>query len=116
MLSRRLRLTIREASAVVALLAAVLAFCIVPVARHIERENKKAEHRRVAGELGRALKALENHVPPGVSPSVWACALRETMTCQFNVCLRPDFISIDELYLLREDLMAKMRGPVDLKT
>ena len=116
MLLRRLRLTISGAAAVIALLAALLAFAIVPLARQIERENKQAEYQGVASELGGAIAGLQNRVPPHVSPSVWECAVRVTGDCQYNLCLRPELISINDLYQLRKDMLLKLRGSVDLET
>ena len=115
--SQGLRFTVRWPIAVVALLAVLLAFWIVPVARRIERLNRQTEHRQVAGEIRGAILPFESRVPVGVNPSVWACAVRETYTALFNICFAWDPPpSIEELYRLRNDLRAKLRDPVDIQS
>ncbi len=76
--SRCLRFTIRRSMAGVALLAALLAFGIVPLLRHIERLNRKAEYRQVAGDIRGAILPFENQALKGVTPSAWARTVRET--------------------------------------
>jgi hypothetical protein len=109
------RITIRHCMAVIAMLALLLAFVILWV-RHIERRNKLAEYNRVAHSLLQSITLLEKRVPQGVSPQVWAGAVRETTRCQYYVCFGTDRTSIEELIKLRDDLVPKLSGPVDVET
>jgi hypothetical protein len=109
-------MTIRRSMAVVALLAVILGAVFMPLYRQAQKETRRAEYERVALGLVRALDPLENSVPPGVSPSDWACAVRATVMCQVALCFGDDPISIEDLYRLRADLAPALRGPVDLET
>jgi hypothetical protein len=114
---RRARITLRGSMIIVAILAAFLGFLVVPMLRHIDRQNKRAEYRRVAHSLVGMIDALTTRAPEGVSSAVWTCAVKQTMACQFNVCFASEPApSAEELYDLREELDRKLLGTVDLKT
>jgi hypothetical protein len=114
--SRGLRLTIRGSMVVVALLAVVLAFGIIPLSREIERQNTAREYRQVADGITSAILALEKRVPNGVTRSEWLSAVELTALAHFNTCHRWHPPPLGELYSLREDLLLKLGGPVDIRT
>ncbi len=101
MRSRGLRLTIRGSMVVVALLAVVLAFGIIPLSREIERQNTAREYRQVADGITSAILALEKRVPNGVTRSEWLSAVELTALAHFNTCHRWHPPPLGELYSLR---------------
>jgi hypothetical protein len=112
----RLRLTIRGSMAVVALLALVLTFGLVPLLKEIERRRRAAEYGQVAVGMTNAIFALENRAPRGVNPANWKSAVKLTAVAHFNAFHLFHPPTIEELYRSRDELMAKLRGPVDLQT
>jgi hypothetical protein len=110
------QLTIRRSMAVVALLAVLFAFGLVPLITEISRQNRQNEYKQVADEMTSAIFALENRVPQGVNPSDWKSAVRLTAMAHFNTCWRWHPPSIEELYRLHKELMPKLRSPVDIQT
>jgi hypothetical protein len=111
-----LRMTLRGSMAVVALLAGLLAFCIVPLTRVIERQRKRSGYAQVASGMCYAIFALENRVPQCVDASDWQSAVQLTARAEFNTCHLWYPPPIEELYRLREELTLKLRGPVDVQT
>jgi hypothetical protein len=63
-----------------------------------------------------AIEALKYRVPPGMSPSVWECAWEWTSTAYGNVCFSEEHVRIEEMYRLRDELIPKLRGPIDPQT
>jgi hypothetical protein len=112
----RVRLSLRRSMVIVAVLAALLAFVIVPISREFERRIRQSEYEAVAGEVTPAIFALENRMPKGVQPSRWKSAVRLTATVSFNAFHLWHPPPIEEVYRLRAELMPKLRGPVDFQT
>jgi hypothetical protein len=111
-----LRLTIRGAMAVVALLALVLALVLLPLIRVIERRKMADEFGRVASAQTNAIFALVNRVPPGVDPTDWKSAVESTAVAHFNAFQGWHRPPIEEVYRLNQDLMPKLRGSVGVQT
>jgi hypothetical protein len=112
----RVRLTLRGSMIVVALLAALLAFVVVPISREIERRKRREEYNQVADGMTAALFALKNRVPQGVDPSRWQAAVEWTAVAHFNAFHLWHPPPIEEAYRLRAELMPKLSGPVDMQT
>jgi hypothetical protein len=102
--------------AVVALLAVLFAFGLLPLAREHSRRIRQREYDRASGGMTRALFALEDQVPRSVNPPRWKTAVRMTVTAQLDAFHSGDPPPIEELYRLREELMPKLRGSVDDQT
>jgi hypothetical protein len=116
MRSRHLRLTIRRSMTLVALVAALLAFAILPLSKEIARQKEQSRYDQIATEMVDAVAALELRTPQGVSSSVWVCTVRSTTVCLMNICFTWNRPSNDDLYRLRGDLMPRLRGPANLET
>jgi type II secretory pathway pseudopilin PulG len=112
----RVRLTLRGSMIVVALLAALLAFVVVPISREIERRKRREEYNQVADGMTAALFALKNRVPQGVDPYRWQAAVEWTAVAHFNAFHLRHPPPIEEVYRLRAELMPKLSGPVDMQT
>jgi hypothetical protein len=102
--------------AFVALLALVLTFGLVPLLKEIERRRRATEYGQVAGGMTSAIFALENQAPRGVNPAKWKSAVKLTAVAHFNAFHLWHPPPMLELYRLRDELMAKLRGPVDIQT
>jgi hypothetical protein len=109
-------LTIRASMAAVALISLVLAFGLVPLLRKFERQKAMREYGEVANEMCSAIFALANRVPTGVNPSEWKEAVKLTAVAHFNAFHLFHPPPTEELHRLREELMPKLRGPVDIPT
>jgi hypothetical protein len=103
------RLSVWKLMAIVALLAVPMAFCLVPVGR-------QAEWRRVHQDIDDTIRYLEPSEPSTVDPTVWENARGATITAYANVCFSTGHVSMAEMYRLRRDLDAKLKGQVDLDT
>ena len=107
----RVRLTLRGSMIVVALLAALLAFVVVPISREIERRKRREEYNQVADGMTAALFALKNRVPQGVDPSRWQAAVEWTAVAHFNAFHLRHPPPIEEAYRLRRtDAEAEWTG------
>jgi hypothetical protein len=103
------RLPVWKLMTIVALLALPMAFCLVPIGR-------QAEWGRVHRQMDDTIRYLKPSDPSGVDPAVWDHALGATITAYGNVCFSTEHVSIPEMYRLRDDLDAKLKGKVDLDT
>jgi hypothetical protein len=112
----RVRIRLRRSMVIVAALAALSAFVIVPISRAIERWNRQREYEQIEGEVTGAIIALENRVPQSVQPSRWKSAVRLTATVSFNAFHLWHPPPIEEVYRLRAELIPMLRGPVDFQT
>ena len=70
----------------------------------------------VADAMTSAIFALENHAPHGVNPAKWKSAVELTAVAHFNAFHLWHPPPMEELYRLREELVAKLRGPVGIQT
>jgi hypothetical protein len=102
--------------AIVALLAVLLAFGVVPLVRENSRRIKRIEYERLESGIRRAIVALKNQPPQGIPTSNWKSAVKLTMTAHVNTFHRWHPPSIEELYRLHEELMPKLHGRVDIQT
>jgi hypothetical protein len=93
----------------VALLALPMAFCLVPIQPH-------AEWSRLERLMDASIQYLRPSDPSTVDPAVWEAAHGSTVTAYGNVCFSPEHVSMPEMYRLRDDLDAKLKGKVDLDT
>jgi hypothetical protein len=94
---------------VVALLALPMAFCLVPI-------HRQTEWSRLERQMDTSIRYLRPSDPSTVDPAVWDHALGATITAYGNVCFSTEHVSIPEMYRLRDDLDAKLKGKVDLDT
>jgi hypothetical protein len=101
---------------IIALLAALLGFVIVPLSREIERRNWQREYDQVASEMTFAIFALENRAPQGTDPARWKSAVKLTAPVHFNAFHLWHRPPIEETRRLRAELMPKLRGSVDIQT
>ena len=112
----RLRLTIRQSMAIIALVAMLLAFGVVPLARENSGQIKRMEYDRLEKGILSAIFALKIQPPQGIPPSNWKSAVDSTMNAHINMFHSWHAPSIEELYRLREELMPKFRGRADIQT
>jgi hypothetical protein len=103
------RLSVWKLMTIVALLSVPMVFCLVPVGR-------EAEWRHVHREIDDRIRYLEPSDPSSVDPTVWETARGATITAYGNVCFSTSHVSMAEMYRLRRDLDAKLKGKVDLDT
>jgi len=69
---------------VVALVALVLAFGLVPLIRDFQRRKIARDYAEVANGMNTAIFALATRVPAGVNPSEWKSAVELTAVAHFN--------------------------------
>jgi hypothetical protein len=100
------RITVRRSMALVAVIAALLAIIIVPVGR-------KLEYAKVQREMNDSIQSLRYRAPNGVDPAVWQCAANWTSTAYGNICFSEEHVGIEEMYRLRDEMLAKLSGPAD---
>jgi type II secretory pathway pseudopilin PulG len=115
-LLNRLRLTIWQSMAIVAILGVLLAFAVVPLVRQYNMRIKRIEYYRLANGIGNAVSAMKYQAPQGIPPSNWKSAVDLNLTAYVNTCHRLHPPSIENLYRLREELTPKLRGRVDIQT
>ena len=102
------RISLRKLLALVALLALLLALCIVPIGRHMEWS-------RLEQDADSSIRNLKPTLPNSLDPNVWNCAHGWVVTAYVNICIR-DSTSTDEMYRLRHDLEQKFKDRIDLGT
>jgi hypothetical protein len=107
-----LRLTIRQAMAVIALVGLGL----VPLVRDLQRRKAAREYGDVANGMTNAIFALANRVPAGVNPSEWKAAVELIAVAHFNAFHLFHPPPIEEAYRFREELIPRLRSPVNLQT
>jgi len=93
----------------VAVLAAVMGFCVVPFGR-------QAEFLRIHRQLYDSIRDLKPSNQASVSPAVWECASDWTITAYGNICFSPEHVETAEMYRLRDELNGKLGGFIDLDT
>jgi hypothetical protein len=113
---RALRATIRGAMTMVALAAALCVFPLMPLIRNFEKANESRERSQIVYAVLNAIQALKRRVPAGVDPVEWQSAVELTGLMHFNACSQFHPPPIEEMRRLRGDVVAKLRGPVDIKT
>lgn len=62
------------------------------------------------------VRRLESMRPDTADLAVWKCATEAIETAYGNICFSPEHVSMAEMRRLRNDLDAKLRGPVDMAT
>jgi hypothetical protein len=103
------RISLIGALAVVALLAILMNFCLVPIGRDMD-------WMRLRRQMDVSIRSLGPSHPDAVNPSVWDCAHSWVVTAYGNICFSPEHTATAEMYRLRDDLKKKLAGEIDLNT
>jgi len=103
------RVSIAGALAIVAGTAVLLGLCVVPVERHMEWV-------RLSRQIDTSIRYLKPSQPNPATAATWDCAHGWVFTAYCNVCSSPGKPGTAEMYRLRDDLDARLKGPHDLKT
>lgn len=103
------RLSVTRVMSLIAVLAILLRYVIVPIGRIDQwmRLERKIESR---------IRHLQPSEPNSIDPNVWNCARQWILYALGESCQVPGNPANHELMRLIEDLEAKLQGKVDLET
>jgi hypothetical protein len=93
----------------VAIVAALLSFLIVPVGRQMEWT-------RLARQVDTSIRSLRPTQPNFTGSGTWNCAHGWVITAYGNICFSPEHTATSEMYRFRADVEKKLNSGIDLET